>query len=181
MKFARLLLPVSALLLATGCSAGSGSDSSLAEFGLQDADARQVIERMDKTNEDRGWGVNASVTYDSVVLDAEDGETVLPMPEDEFYLSVAPWIDTTHECFNHSLVGCQGELSHVPMDVRITDADGKVLVEDDVRTYDNGFVGFWLPKDITGTLEITAPMGSATGSFSTYEDSPTCITTMQLA
>lgn len=180
MKFSRLLLPASVLLLATGCAAGSGSGSALQEFGLQDADSRQVIERLDKTNEDRGTQLNASVTYDAVVLQEDGKESILPMPEDEFYLSVAPWTGTTHECFNHNLVGCQGELSNVPMDVRITDAAGEVLVEDAVRTYDNGFVGFWLPKDITGTLEITAPQGSVTGGFSTYADSPTCITTLQL-
>ena len=180
MKYARLLLTGFLLFLATGCAAGGATDSALGEYGLQNADSRQVIDRLDQTNKDRGSGLNASVTYDAVVLEEDGRETTLPMPDDEFYLSVAPFVGTTHDCFNHSLTGCQGELSNVPMEVRITDSDGTVLVDEAVRTYDNGFVGFWLPKGIEGTLEFKAPQGTATASFSTFTDSPTCITTLQL-
>lgn len=180
MKFARLLLSGSALLLATGCAGGSGPVSLLEEYGLAGADTREVVERLDQTNEDRGSGLEASVTYDAVVVQEGGKESLLPMPEDEFYLSVAPWTTTTHDCFTHSLTGCQGELVDAPLDVRITDSNGAVLVDETVRTYDNGFVGFWLPKGITGSLEITSAAGNAAGSISTFADSPTCITTLQL-
>lgn len=180
MKSARLLLSGIVLLLAAGCSSAAAPEPLLSEYGLEDADARQVIDRLDQTNEDRGSGLNASVTYDAVTVQDSGRESVLPMPGDEFYLSAAPWNTTTHDCFNHSLTGCQGELVDAPLQVRITDDDSAVLVDSAVRTYDNGFVGFWLPKDISGTLEISAPEGTATGTFSTFPDSPTCITTLQL-
>lgn len=180
MKLLRLFLSGSALLLATGCAAG-GNDALLRSHGLEGADTRQVIEQLDQTNDDRDTGLSASVTYDAVVLQDQDDEVVLPMPEDEFYLSVAPWITTTHDCFQHSLSGCQGELVDTPLQVVITDSAGEVLMDGAARTYENGFVGFWLPKDITGTLEISSAEGTASREFSTFEDSPTCLTTMQLA
>ena len=94
---------------------------------------------------------------------------------------MAPWTTTTHDCFHHSLSGCQGELTNTPVQVRITAADGTVLADESTSTYENGFAGFWLPKDITGSLQITSAAGTATQDFATFEDSPTCITTMRLA
>lgn len=178
----RLALPVSALLLVAGCSSsgGSGTEALLQEHGLEDAGVIEVVDQLDRTNEDRTTGLSASVTYDSVLLEDGEDSAVLAMPEDKFYLSVAPWTTTTHDCFHHSLTGCQGELANTEVQVLITDDSGTVIVDESVSTFDNGFVGFWLPKDISGNLEITAPEGTATGTFSTFADSPTCITTLQL-
>lgn len=182
MKLTRLLLPVSALLLATGCSSsgGSGAEDLLREHGLEQAGTSEVVEHLDRTNEDRSTGLAASVTYDSVILQDGGQEVILALPEDEFYLAVAPWTTTTHDCFNHSLTGCQGELVNTPVQVLVIDDSGEVLVDEATSTYDNGFVGFWLPKDITGTLAITSTAGTASQDFSTLEGSPTCITTLQL-
>ena len=180
MKALRLALTAAAVLAATACSAGGGgADAVLARHGLEGTDPRQVVEQLDRTNEDRDSGLAASVTYDEVALADDDGEAVLPL--DEFYLSVAPFSTTTHDCFHHSLTGCQGELVNEPLQVRITDDAGKVLVDEEVATYDNGFVGFWLPKDITGTLEVSSGRGTAVQPFSTSADSPTCLTTLQLS
>jgi len=95
-------------------------------------------------------------------------------------VSIAPYIETTHECYFHSLATCQGELVDEPVDVRITDADGAVLVEESATTYANGFVGYWLPEDVEGTIEITQGDLSGNVPFSTTEGSPTCVTTLQL-
>ena len=48
---------------------------------------------------------------------------------------MAPWTTTTHDCFHHSLSGCQGELVNTPVQVLITDAAGTVLVEDAASTF----------------------------------------------
>ena len=186
MNYTRLILPVAALLLATGCAAGTDTSETnspdlLREHGLEHASTLEVVEQLDRTNEDRSTGLSASVTYDSVILQDNGQETVLAMPEDQFYLAVAPWTTTTHECFHHSLSGCQGELANTPVQVLITAADGTVLVDESTSTYENGFAGFWLPKDINGSLRITSAAGTATQDFGTFDDSPTCITTMQLA
>ena len=76
------------------------------------------------------------------------------LPEDQFYVSIAPYVDQTHECYYHNLASCQGELVGEDLDVTITSDDGEVLVDETVTTYDNGFVGFWLPRDIEGTIEV---------------------------
>ncbi|CEA07026.1 hypothetical protein BN1051_00335 [Arthrobacter saudimassiliensis] len=179
MRALRLAFSAAALLAATACSSGDGADTVLGNHGLEGTDARQVVEQLDRTNEDRASGLAASVTYDEVTLTDEDGDAVLPL--DEFYLAVAPFSTTTHDCFHHSLSGCQGELVNEPLQVRITDDAGDVLVDEAVTTYDNGFVGFWLPKDITGTLEVSSAQGTAVQDFSTSTDSPTCLTTLRLA
>ena len=181
MKPALLPLLSAVLLLATGCVPQGGEDDALLrEHGLEGAGTQEVVERLDSTHEDRDSGLMGSVGYDEVVLTDGDAETTLPMPEDEFYLAVAPWTTTTHECFQHSLSGCQGELVGADLDVRITDDSGAVLVDEAVTTYENGFAGFWLPKDIAGTIEISSDAGSATSEFTTAEGSPTCLTTMRL-
>lgn len=182
MRSAVLSVSAAVLLLVPGCAGGSPEqDDLLREHGLEGASTQEVVERLDRTHEDREAGLAGSVTYDEVVLDDGTAETVLPMPEDRFYLAVAPWTTTTHECFHHSLSGCQGELVGEDFDVRITDASGAVLVDDTVTSYENGFVGFWLPKDITGTLEISSERGRAVEEFATSPEDPTCLTTAQLA
>ena len=67
MKLTRLILPVAALLLATGCAAGpdnseTNSRDLLREHGLEDASTSEVVEQLDRTNEDRSTGLSASVT-----------------------------------------------------------------------------------------------------------------------
>lgn len=182
MRSAVLSVSAAVLLLVPGCAGGSSEQEDLLRaHGLEGASTQEVVEQLDRTHEDRDAGLAGSVTYDEVVLDDGTTETTLPMPEDRFYLAVAPWTTTTHECFSHSLSGCQGELVGEDFDVLITDDSGAVLVDESVTSYENGFVGFWLPKDITGTLEISSEQGRAESGFATTPDSPTCLTTLQLA
>ncbi|MCA1782124.1 MAG: CueP family metal-binding protein, partial [Intrasporangiaceae bacterium] len=121
-----------------------------------------------------------SVRYDHVLFTTEDGEKQIPLAEDDFYLSLAPYVDQTHECYYHNLAGCQGELVGEDLDVTITAADGEVLVDETVTTYDNGFVGFWLPRDIEGTIEVSFDGRSVTAPIATGPEDPTCVTTLQL-
>ncbi|WP_053004945.1 CueP family metal-binding protein [Kocuria sp. SM24M-10] len=177
-----LSVSAAALLLASGCAGGNAErEALLREHGLEGASTEEVVERLDRTHEDRAAGLAGSVTYDEVVLTDGGSEAVLPMPEDRFYLAVAPWTTTTHECFHHSLSGCQGELVGEEFDVRVADDAGRVLLDRTLTSYENGFVGLWLPKDITGTLEISSAAGTATQQVSTSADDPTCLTTLRLA
>jgi hypothetical protein len=50
--------------------------------------------------------------------------------------------------------------------------------DDDGR---NGFIGFWLPKGASGTVEVTSGRGTGSQRFSTGVDDPTCMTTLRLA
>ena len=155
MRSAVLSVSAAVLLLVSGCAGGgSEQDDLLRAHGLEGASTQEVVEQLDRTHEDRDAGLAGSVTYDEVVLDDGTAETTLPMPEDRFYLAVAPYATTTHECFFHSLATCHGELVDEPVEVTITDSDGAVLVDESATTHSNGFVGYWLPEGVEGTGQV---------------------------
>lgn len=203
----RTLAAAAALMLVAGCSAptgdtGEGTDGAhgshagpgldistkqvepetlLSGYDVDAQDARAVVEALDSTHDDREQGLIGSVGYHDIVLASADGLATLPTPEDEFYLAVAPFETTTHQCFEHNLAGCQGELVETAVQVTVTGADGEVLVDEEKTTYANGFFGLWLPKDIEGTILVEVDGKTATTDFATGPDDPTCLTTMRLA
>lgn len=162
-------------------AASSATDDVLADHGLAGLTAVEVIDVLDRVAvSERSTTLIASVRPDALVLEDERGETSLPLPDDLAYVSIAPYVEQTHECHFHSLTTCQGELSREPVRVTITDASGAVIVDESTQTFDNGFVGYWLPRDLRGSIEIehAGMMGVAT--LSTSADAPTCITTLAL-
>lgn len=155
----------------------------LAENDLTGLDAKQVIDRLDAMPlAERPKNLFASIRSDTLLVsDGGDREVTLPMPIDEFYVSMAPYVTQTHDCYFHSLTTCVGELQDKEVHVTITDADGTVLVDDKYRTFDNGFVGFWLPRDIDATVTLDFDGKSVTAPLSTTGEDPTCVTTLQLS
>lgn len=186
---------VSALVLA-GCAttsspepASPSTDSQavdtdfLAAHDLAGLDTAQVIERLDTMPvADRPADLIASVQPDALVLtDDQERETQLPMPDGEVYISVAPYRDQTHDCYFHSLTTCLGELTNTEIQITLTGEDGDVLVDEVRQTYDNGFVGIWVPRGIEATLTIEHEGQTGTATISTMnDDDETCITTLQL-
>lgn len=156
----------------------------LADFGYADLDAKTVVNTLDALPvADRPAGLIASVRPHALALTAEGGrEASMPLPDDEFYLSIAPYLSSTHDCHFHSLTTCRGEMSNATMDVTVRDqATGKVLAEGDRTTFDNGFFGLWLPRGTTATITIDHQGRQATATVSTAGDEDaTCLTTMQL-
>lgn len=155
----------------------------LAANGLGGLDARQIINRLDTMPVDeRPADLIASVEPNELILtDGRKREARLPMPEDEMYVSVAPYRAETHECHFHSLTTCRGELGNTEIQVRLTGDDGRVLVNETRETFDNGFVGLWVPRGIKGKLTIEAGGQTATETLSTLKaDDATCVTTMKL-
>ena len=155
----------------------------LADHGLSGLDVRQVIERLDTMPvADRPTDLLASVQPEALVLtDDQERETRLPLPEDEVYISVAPYRDQTHDCYFHSLTTCLGELASEEVQVTLTGADGEVIIDDARQTYDNGFIGLWVPRDTEVTLTIAHEGQEANARISTMnDDDATCITTMRL-
>lgn len=181
------------LLLAvlTGCSddpqetaapAASTEETLLAEYDLDGMETVEIIDHLDRLGgDDRPRDLMASVRPSELVVSEGDEEFSLEVPDGQFYLSVAPYVETTHECFNHSLTTCQGELTETDVDVTITDEDGEVLVDGVRTTFANGFVGFWLPRDIEGTVSVEYDGKSGAVDFATGAESPTCLTTLQLS
>ncbi|WP_228278459.1 CueP family metal-binding protein [Brevibacterium limosum] len=57
---------------------------------------------------------------------------------------------------------------------------GRADGQQKTTTFDNGFVAFWVPSDISGTIRITAEGKAGSTEFSTKSDGPTCVTDLQL-
>ncbi len=157
----------------------------LADYGLDGLEAREVIDSLDAMPvTERSTTLMASVRPNELLLSDDQGrETSLAIPQDEFYVSVAPYVEQTHDCFFHSLTTCKGEMQNVDVHVVVTDnATGEVLVDETRTTFDNGFMGLWLPRDIDASITIEHDGLSATSDLSTRTDEDaTCVTTMQLA
>lgn len=190
-------LALSALLL-TSCGSGEGtqggSDAAassptataqdlLAAHDLDGLDTVTLVDRLDRLPvADRPADLMASVRPNVLVVSGPGGEEhELPMPEERFYLSVAPYVDGTHDCFFHSLTTCRGEMSEEEIDVRIETADGEVLVDETRRTFDNGFVGFWLPRDVEATITLARGDERGSATVTTGDEDLTCLTTVRLA
>ncbi len=189
-------ITLAAALVLTGCATASSPEPAssstsnqaadgdfLAAHDLDGLNAAQVIERLDTMPvADRPADLIASVQPNALVLtDDQERETQLPMPEDEVYISIAPYRAQTHDCYFHSLTTCLGELVNTEVQVTLTGDDGGVLVDEARRTYDNGFIGIWVPRGISSTVTIEHEGQTGTATISTMnEDDPTCITTVQL-
>jgi hypothetical protein len=68
----------------------------------------------------------------------------------------------------------------VTFDVRATLSDGTVVLDETVTSGPNGFLDLWLPRHEAIVLNVSARGYQAEGFLTTFADSATCITTMQL-
>lgn len=157
----------------------------LAAHGLDGLTAIELIDFLDRTPvSERSADLRASVRPTEVLLsDSANAEPVaLAIPGDNFYLSVAPYVNSTHECYFHSLTTCLGELGGEEVQLTVIDTStGETLVDKTATVFDNGFVAVWLPRDIEATLRIEYDGLVAESPIATGPEDPTCVTTMQLA
>ncbi|WP_394213837.1 CueP family metal-binding protein [Brachybacterium vulturis] len=154
----------------------------LSAHGLAGHESREIIDLLEALPlAERPTDLLASVLPDRVELsDAAGREVSLPLPEGEAYVSVAPFVEATHECFFHSLTTCRGELQEQSLAVHLTTSAGEVLLDETLTTAPNGFLGLWLPRDRRFTLSLTHDGASASTPLATDPEAPTCLTTMQL-
>lgn len=167
----------------TPVEAGRGSpDAILAQYDLDGMSGREVVDTLEAMPIDqRPADLIASVQPTELLLTSGDAEAALPLPDDAYYLSVAPYVDQTHPCAMHSLTTCLGELGGQDVAVEVVDdATGEVLVQGTRTAADNGFIGLWLPRDIDATITLEYDGKGAVTSISTGAEAETCLTTMQL-
>lgn len=181
----RTAIAAAALVLAlAGCTstAPTGDEALLAEQGLDRMTGQEIVDHLDRLGgAERPTDFMASVRVDELLVFDGERELSVELPGDEFYLAFAPYVNQTHDCYYHSLTTCQGEL--VQEDVQVTivdDATGEVLFDEVATTFANGFVGYWLPRDIEATLTVTYDGLSLSEQVATGPDDPTCVTTTQL-
>ncbi|MDT3427944.1 hypothetical protein J2Z22_003520 [Paenibacillus forsythiae] len=124
---------------------------------------------------------SASITSDQLTVTADNnGKTAYNLPRNEFFVSIAPYVNETHPCATHNLAGCQGEMENEKFNVTITDSNGSVVIQDVFQSYSNGFIDFWLPRDQTYHVKIEQDGKSSETEISTFKGDNTCISTMKL-
>ena len=155
----------------------------LAPYSLEDRNVDDVVDTLDQmpVNE-RPEDLITSVRIDQLELSTNEGSAAMDMPEDKTYVSFAPYVDSTHPCTFHSLTTCQGEMRNAPIHIKITESgSNRVLADERVKTFDNGFYGVWLPRDLEGKIEVTHEGKTGSADFSTKANGATCVTDLKLS
>ena len=152
------------------------AESILERLGLKDQELTSVVMALDERL-DEPQDIGARITGEALLLYQGEDEVSVPLPEDLFFVSIAPYINDVHPCQVHNLITCRGELYGETMLITLTLNDGSVLYSEERTTQANGFIGLWLPAGIEGTLSVEMPNRSVSYPISTYANSDTCITT----
>ncbi len=156
------------------------SDNLLVRQNLENLSAKEIIDTLQtRPKSENKYNLVAGVKATELELKDDQGSVTVPITEG-FYLSVAPYIQMTHECFNHSLTTCQGELVNEPIQLKIFDTNGKTLFDQSVTTEANGFYGVWLERDQQITVLATYKDYAGSVVTTTNADAPTCVTTLKL-
>lgn len=166
---------------ASATASNVATDSAIDLAGM---DAKTIVSTLDQLKlSEKPTDLMVSVRpQELLITDSQGTESSVEMPSDEFYLSIAPYLESTHECHFHSLTTCRGELANENVRITIVDsATGITIVDESATTYDNGFVGVWLPKGIDASLTVESNGKSARTDISTKaDDDASCLTTLQL-
>src|SRR5699024_7812999 len=109
----KYLMP--ALLGLTIILAGCANDPASNETNV-----KEFVSQMSASNIVESASIN---NKDLIVQDGGE-EDIYNLPEDEFFISVAPYLTYTFPCKFHSLTGGQGELVNEEMHVKIKDEQG---------------------------------------------------------
>ncbi|WP_342614673.1 CueP family metal-binding protein [Peribacillus frigoritolerans] len=175
MKLKGFILTLLVVVILNACS-GTGKDEAKPVKSTDDI--KTLVNDYSTKNKN---AQNASITSQQLIVTENDGsETSYDLPKGEFFVSIAPYINKTHPCMNHSLTGCQGELANKEFNLYIEDLDGNVIQDEVVSSPSNGFIDLWLQQDKTFQIKIEHDGKMADLKLSTFEGDPTCITTMKL-
>ncbi|OAB28291.1 hypothetical protein PMSD_22425 [Paenibacillus macquariensis subsp. defensor] len=144
-------------------------------------DAQSIKTMVHEYSTDILTAKSASITSKQLIVTENDEQSsTYDLPDNEFFLSIAPYVDQTHPCATHSLTGCQGELVEKEFNVNIKDEDGTVIVDEKMKSQSNGFIDLWLPRDTNYSITVEHDGKTAESEISTFETDDTCLTTMQL-
>jgi len=177
MKLKMFAATLFAIVVLGACN-GEGSK---VENSVKEMDTQDIKELVAEYSGNKATEESASITSSQlIVTDQEGKEFAYALPKDEFFVSIAPYVNQTHPCTNHSLTGCQGEMANKEINVYIEDSKGNVLVDESMKTPANGFIDLWLPRDETYSIKMEHEGKMVESKFSTSDNDGTCITTMQL-
>lgn len=168
---------VAVAFVLVACGGGNTNEDNSPEVS-ETEDVKQLVNDYSAGNID---AKSASITsHQLVVTENDDSKLTYDLPDEEFFVSIAPYVDGTHPWTDHNLTGCQGELADVELDLYIEDTEGNVILDETVKSPANGFLDFWLPRDKTYNVTVEYDGKMVESEISTFEGDDTCITTMQL-
>ncbi len=148
--------------------------------GLYGLSVKEMVEKLDRIDNEKP-DLSASVTSQKLILSDAVSAYDFDLPEDEFYLSVAPYETTTHPCSIHSLISCNGEKDNEAFAVHVHNVDtNETILESNYVTGEKGFLGLWLPRNVNAMITVTQDALSASGAIRTFDGDPTCLTTLHL-
>jgi len=152
----------------------AAAQAVLARHGLGGKTVEEVIAALEASGDQRPLPLQAIVKPWVLELSDAQGAGSLPLPADRFYLALAPVKNSNPECTAHNLSADQGDRPNMAFHVVIADANNTPLVDADVTTGPNGFVGFWLPRDRKGLITGTVEGAAGQIAYSTGDRSATC-------
>jgi hypothetical protein len=174
----KALLAAGVLVVAVGAFMFMNQGDNRSTAGNEVKDVKQLVQGY---TEGKLQAKSASINSRQLIVTENDNRKVTyDLPQNEFFVSIAPYIKETHPCATHSLTGCQGELANKPFDVYIEDTKGNKVLEQKLVSQANGFIDLWLPRDQTYRIKIQHEGKTATSEFSTFDKNDTCITTIRL-
>lgn len=170
-------ISVAAIIGLSGClSQQSASNQKVKESEL--INIKQLVSDYSNDNiKDQSASISSTQL---IVTNRDNSQLSYVLPKDEFFVSIAPYIEQTHPCATHSLTGCRGELENKEFEVYIEDNEGNVIRNEKLTSNSHGFIDLWLPRDKEYHISIVQNGKTAESKFSTFESDDTCITTMQL-
>lgn len=160
----------------------TGATSTSTSLSTSAADTQSLKQLVQNLSSRSITADSASISSTQLVVKESDGKsTTYNLPKDEFFVSIAPYVNKTHPCATHSLTGCQGEMAEEEFNVSVQDADGNPVMDNvAVKSQPNGFIDLWLPRDKIYHVTIEQNGKKAESEISTFEKNDTCVTTMQL-
>ncbi len=177
-KHIMLAITISILVFLAACNGNSEDETLNTAENAYD----NIKELVDDYSGNTTTGKTASITStELIVTDSDNNATAYDLPAEEFFVSIAPFINETHPCDIHSLTGCQGEMTNESFDIYIEDMDGNVVLDDTINSEANGFIDLWLPRNQTFNVDIAYEGKQVNSEISTFEEDGTCITTMHLS
>jgi type II secretory pathway pseudopilin PulG len=144
-------------------------------------DTQSIKQLVDNYSSGNIKAQTASITSKQLIVNEGEADSLTyDLPENEFFVSIAPYVDKTHPCATHSLTGCQGEMTEEEFSVSIDDMEGNEIIDKTLKSQSNGFIDLWLPRDKKYRITVEHNGKIAESEISTFESDDTCISTMQL-
>ena len=122
------------------------------EYQLKTDDIEVLIDQLE--TRDFEGALSASITHQTVSIQTEEDAYTFDLLNEMFYISFAPYINMTHECYTHSLTGCQGELVNQDMEIKVYDESNQLIDDRIINTGDDGFIGLFLESGQTYRIDV---------------------------